>query len=165
MKGMGETMRRYFLLFAVLFLTLSGCSQAKSAMENKAGSPSPSADSTNGKDEFSPGIFIDFTQAKNDFVTDEILDTLKTNLQAIVDKNKEMFVQGFIPGSEQSNLFWIEGDRQYRFYEIDYTQKEGVRINIGIRYQMKDGDTIEENGTIYTFLMDTDGIWKIAIID
>lgn len=153
-KGMGVTMKRYLLLFAV-FLTLAGCSQ----------SASPSAHSTHAEDEFSPGIFIDFTQARNDFITDEILNTLKTNLQAIIEKNKEIFVQGFIPGMEKSNLFWIEGDRQYRFYEIAAAQKEGDRINIAIYYQMEEGGTIEDSGMTYTFLKDKDGVWKIALID
>jgi len=108
---------------------------------------------------------IDFTKSKNDYVTDDILNILKENLKAINDKNKDNFVKGFIAGKEQNNLFWVEGNKQYNFNEIASTQQEGDRINLSIYFKVKDSDKIEGNSMTYTFLKDTDGTWKIALID
>lgn len=156
-------MGRYIILLVVI-LALIGCSQDKGNDKN-ATTPPSSAGTTNVATDFSPGITIDFAKSKNSYVTDDILNILKESLQAINDKNKENFVKGFIPGKEQSNLFWVEGDKQYHFNEIATTQHEGDRINLAIYYQVKDNGAIEDSSMTYTFLKDKDNVWKIALID
>jgi len=159
-------MKKYFVLIVAAMLILSGCAKEKSNEPNSAHSDvSPEANSSSAASDFSSGITIDFTKSKNDFVTDAILNTLKENLQAINDKNKDKFVQGFILGREQNNLFRVEGNKQYSFNEIASTQQEGDRINLTIYFKVKDNDKIEDNSMTYTFLKDTDGTWKIALID
>ena len=61
---------------------------------------------------FSPGLAIDFAKSKNDYVTDDILNTLNETLQAINDKNKDNFVKVFIPGKDRPvvkviNISWV----------------------------------------------------------
>jgi len=159
-------MKKYFMLIVVAILTLSGCTKEKSNEPNSMyPNVSPEASSSSPASDFTPGITIDFAKSKNDYVTDAILNILKENLKAINDKNKNKFVEGFIPGREQNNLFWIEGNKQYSFNEIASTQQEGDRINLTIYFKVKDTNTIEDNSMTYTFLKDADGTWKIALID
>jgi hypothetical protein len=148
-----KNMKSVLIISIVAFLILTGCSNVN-VNENE-----------NNASIFTPETTIDFENYKNDYITDDILNTLKENLQAINDKNKDQFVKGFIPGNEQGNLFWIEGNRQYHFHEIAATQQEGKRINITIYYQYKENEIVDDNSMTYTFVQDSSNNWRIAIID
>ncbi|EFM11419.1 hypothetical protein PaecuDRAFT_1865 [Paenibacillus curdlanolyticus YK9] len=158
-------MKRYFIVLFLMMLVLNGCGGTKEKASTDEKEKTVSTDAASNQTDFTPGISVDFDKAKNDYITDDILKTLKENLQSIIDKNQQNFVKGFIAGREKSNLFWLEGSKQYQFNEIATTQHEGERINITINYKSSDNGTIEDNSMTYTFLEDKTNGWKIATID
>ena len=110
-------------------------------------------------------VKIDFSSHENEFVTQDILNTLESNLKALANKDKEEFIKGFISGHESANMFWVTDEKEFTFLDIISTQKSGDQINIAIKYNATLNGNSEENTLTYTFLQQEDGDWGIVMID
>lgn len=157
-------MNKILLSAVLLMVVLTGCTSAT----EKEAAPSPTAAESATQTTFTSGINIDFSKYNNDYLTDDILQILKNSLEALINKDKEEFKQGFIDEEHAAgNMFLIETDDQYRFLNISSTQNDQAdqRINIGIEYEILRNQRIEQTSFFYTFEPDNHGKWKIAIID
>jgi hypothetical protein len=156
---------RIMLLASMLLISfLTGCTHAN---EKKSGKEQTLTTGSSKQTKFESGVFIDISKFKNDFLTDDILQILKNNLEALVNKDKKNFIAGFIEGHAPGNMFLIETADQYRFLNVSSTQndQEDKRINVGIEYEILHDQEIENKAFFYTFEPDKNGKWKIAIID
>ncbi|SDS43420.1 hypothetical protein SAMN05444162_1469 [Paenibacillaceae bacterium GAS479] len=179
-------MKTVFLIcLSLLLVGLSGCSKAPSSTPNENQQPSESSSKNNTgienlivpsketkpepqTSDFKEGITIDFTKYQKEFLTTEILDMLKNNLEAVIDQNKEKFHQNMSDNYKEGNNSLIENENKYMFKNIHLAQKdnENKRINIGIEFLFtSDEKKIKSGNMVYTLMENKKGMWEITLID
>ncbi|NUU74953.1 hypothetical protein [Paenibacillus xylanilyticus] len=119
---------------------------------------------------FEKGIFIDFDRYKKSFFNDDIISKFKSNIEAVVENNKEKFGKYLYEGSRKESIFFSEEDVQYMFYDLDLLEKIKIdgreQIRVGIQYAKKYADERIENTAItYFFTKNKEGKWRIENID
>ncbi|MGF9696227.1 hypothetical protein [Paenibacillus sp. MABNR03] len=119
---------------------------------------------------FEKGIFIDFDRYKKSFFNDDIISKFKSNIEAVVENDKEKFGKYLYEGSRKESIFFSEEDVQYMFYDLDLLEKIKIdgreQIRVGIQYAKKYADERIENTAItYFFTKNKEGKWRIENID
>lgn len=118
--------------------------------------------------DFKEAVNIDFSKYQKDFLTIEILDILKNNLESIINRDKEDFNRNMSENYKKSNSSLIENQNKYMFEDINLAQRDNEmkRINIGIKFLVTlDERDIKRGNMVYTLKENIKGQWEITLID
>ncbi|RRJ63470.1 hypothetical protein EHV15_11430 [Paenibacillus oralis] len=182
--------------FIISLSVLSGClnsNQPQSAISD-AGNAQNYANEDKGTDEnseyivftkhqdldpptlsdFNEGVHVDLSKYKRSFFTDEIIDMVGKNLEAIVQHDETQFLENTNEGYKEQNLAWFNNNDNYQpgveydFHEVTLIEKikDIGRINVAIAFLRKKNDGTIERGTAhYSFLQNKNGDWEITLLD
>ncbi|WP_058302118.1 hypothetical protein [Gorillibacterium timonense] len=163
----------------LLIILLTGCThinennsedlQSSATVKNTR--PSQSLESpvvTQEITSFEKGVFVDFFKLNQDFITDEIRQRLKDNLEALVNKDEVKFKATLLEGHDTpGNMDFVKNTNQYRFLDISrceyYPKGEGISISVLV--QIWRDKRIDEVNLGYYFEPNEAGEWKIQLID
>ena len=117
---------------------------------------------------FDKGIFVDFSKLNADFITDEIVQKLRDNLEAVINRDEDKFRASLLEGHDTiGNMDYVLGINQYKFLDIgetSYNEKTKI-IMIGVYAEILREKQINKGAIDYYFQQDQTGEWKIALID
>jgi hypothetical protein len=177
-----DIMKVILLISILLFVFINGCTQKK---ENNTGNQQPPAtqedtstpqsleppgtqEDTSTPLSFEKGVFIDLSKHKDDFITDEILQKLKDNLEALVNKDENRFKAGLLEGHDTpGNMAYVKDTNQYKILDISFSKYDpkAKSIMISLPIQILRDTKIDDSTITYYFKPDKTGVWKIALID
>jgi hypothetical protein len=117
---------------------------------------------------FEKGVFVDFSKLNEDFITDDILQKLKDNLDALVNKDEDKFKAGLLDGHDTpGNMDFVKNTNQYKFLDISETRynQNAKSIIISLSVKILRDKNIYDSTISYYFKTDKTGEWKISLID
>ncbi|GGH66744.1 hypothetical protein GCM10008014_47470 [Paenibacillus silvae] len=173
--------RSSIFLLAMLLVVGTGCSQEPNAETpkttetpvNEAAQSPQTVKKGTGKDTevFQEGVMIDVSDYKNEQKYKELLQTLESNMNAMVKKDAVAFEKTFLSQKDfESNRFFLDTQDRYQFVgkPTIIEQEDKDRIDVGVRYRVKGsevGENFKETGIMYNFKKDASGDWKVIMID
>ncbi|GAB6989097.1 hypothetical protein [Paenibacillus pini] len=155
--------KKTIMLVFLITLLLTACTNdsMKNSQNNKVDHGIEVEKKNDGK------VSINISKYKNDEFLKQPLQVLQKNLHAIVDKDQEEFMKGFV-NEEQSKpfLYLLGDDYDYIFSGeliIDKQQIDLGKLLIMVHYvNVKDN---HESNIGYNFVKEQDGEWVIYMID
>jgi len=160
-------MKQIWLVGVLLTACLTGCTRGN---ENNSGNQQPSTmqEGTSTSQLFTKGIVVDFTKLNEDFITNDIRQKLKDNLEALVNKDEDKFKAGLLEGHDTpGNMAYVKDTNQYQILDITESRynSQAHSIMISLSAKVLRGKNIDESTITYYFETDKTGEWKIALID
>ncbi|MBB6019846.1 hypothetical protein HNR77_000907 [Paenibacillus sp. JGP012] len=163
-------------LLTLLLVIGAGCSQQNPDAgtpknTDEVGQSSPQKVVEKGADTFQEGVMIDVSAYKNEQKYKELLQTLESNMNAMVKKDAVAFEKTFLSQKDfESNRFFLDTQDRYQFVgkPTIIEQEDKDRIDVGVRYRVKGsevGENFKETGIMYNFKKDASGDWKVIMID
>jgi hypothetical protein len=116
---------------------------------------------------FQPGVDFEFPKGVDED-EEAIIQLVKKNIEAIVNKDKAAFMATLEPQAYDYLGFLIDTKRQYRFTKlviIEPSDDSNWRRGINISFDYLEEDMVKQSGHTFTSRKDKDGKWKIANID
>lgn len=120
---------------------------------------------------FTPGLEdLEGDDYAEDAKRQNIVDTIKASLQALIDRDRERFDAAFRKPAfaERHDELW-ERERQYRFLNIEdlsFKSLSGsVRVSVLYEYMEAGDESATLSGLIFVLNRDEQGLWKIDRID
>ncbi|SDS73982.1 hypothetical protein SAMN05444162_2161 [Paenibacillaceae bacterium GAS479] len=155
-------MNKLLLIILIGLGIITGCTNNSRQVENSNGNNTHSEASPTT---FKKGVFVDLSDYEKDKRYSEVLELLKTNLGAFVQKDSKSFRSTFVTDSvADSMVLLIQDDTQYRFYDkIAIQEVSPSKINVTINYT-NDKVTYEKI-FIYNLVKNKEDKWKILFID
>ncbi|SFS76109.1 hypothetical protein [Paenibacillus sp. BC26] len=173
-------MKELFQLGLLLISILTGCSHDKennngnlASEANKGNTSTPSQSETSSDvppqdQSFEKGVYVDFSKNMDQSIPDGIVQKLKENLDALVNKDANKFKEELLEEHDTpGNMSYVNDTNQYRFLEISYSKYDAKAksVMISLSVQILRNDIIEDNTITYYFKPDKTQVWKIALID